>query len=314
MCELFTLSPTLSHQGRGGLCSVREISTDDLGRTGTLPPLFASKPMASIDGALLDFKRLDQLAAGDTVMHRLDPRAKVLATLVFIVSVVSFGRYELSALIPFFVFPAAVIGLGDLPAGYLIRKIALICPFALVVGMFNPIFDSAVMLQLGPLAISGGWFSCASIVVRAALTVSAAIILVAVTGFPAICRAMERLGMPAAFAMQLVFLHRYIFVLTEEGGRAARARELRSFGKNGRGMASYASLLGHLLLRTWLRAERIHMAMLARGFTGAFHTRELSRFGARELIFLFSWSTLCIVLRLHNAAQLLGSQVTGLFR
>jgi cobalt/nickel transport system permease protein len=270
--------------------------------------------MASIDGALLDFKRLDRLAAGGTAMHRLDPRAKVLATLVFIVSVVSFGRYELSAMIPFFIFPAVIIGLGDLPAGYLVRKIALLCPFALVVGMFNPIFDRTVLMQLGPLDVTGGWISCASIVVRSALTVSAAIILVAVTGFPAICRAMERLGMPTAFAVQLLFLYRYIFVLTEEGGRASRARELRSFGKKGLGIASYASLLGHLLLRTWQRAERIHMAMLARGFTGAFHTREESRFGAAELLFLLGWSTLFITLRLHNAAQLLGSLVTGLFR
>ena len=268
--------------------------------------------MASIDGALLDFKRLDRLAAGDTALHRLDPRAKVLATLVFIVSVVSFGRYELSGMIPFFIFPAVIIGLGDLPAGYIFRKVALLCPLALAVGVFNPIFDRAPLMQLGPLDISGGWISCASIVIRTALTVSAALILVALTGFPAICRALQRLGMPTAFAVQLLFLYRYIFVLTEEGGRASRARELRSFGNKGRGLASQGSLLGHLLLRTWQRAERIHMAMLARGFSGAFHTGEQSRFGAAELLFLSGWSTLFITLRLNNAAQLLGSLVTGI--
>jgi cobalt/nickel transport system permease protein len=270
--------------------------------------------MASIDGALLDFKRLDRLAAGDSALHRLDPRAKVLVTLVFIVSVVSFGRYELSALIPFFIFPAVLVGIGDLPAGYLARKIALLCPFALAVGVFNPVFDRAVLVQLGPLGISGGWISCASIVVRAALTVAAALVLVAVTGFPAICRAMERLGMPNAFAVQLIFLYRYIFVLTEEGGRASRARELRSFGNKGQGMGSYGSLLGTLLLRTWLRAERVHMAMLARGFTGSFQTRQEFSFGRAELCYLLGWSALFLALRLHNATQLLGSLVTGIFR
>jgi cobalt/nickel transport system permease protein len=269
--------------------------------------------MASIDGALLDFKRLDRLAAGDTVLHRLDPRAKVLVTLAFIVSVVSFGRYELSALIPFFIFPAVLVGLGDLPAGYLARKIALLCPFALAVGALNPFFDTAVLVQLGPLGISGGWISCASIVVRAALTVGAALVLVALTGFPAICRAMEQLGMPNAFAVQLIFLYRYIFVLTEEGGRASRARELRSFGGQGLGLASYGPLLGTLLLRTWLRAERVHMAMLARGFTGAFQTRQEFRFGVPELVYLLLWCALFLTLRLHNATQLLGSLVTGIF-
>lgn len=268
--------------------------------------------MASIDGALLDFQRLDRLAAGDSTLHRLDPRAKVLTTLVFIACVVSFNRYEVSALIPFLVFPAVVVGWADLPAGYLARKVALLCPFALAVGIFNPLFDDHLLVQLGPVGISAGWVSCASIVVRAVLTVSAALALVAVTGFPAICRALEQLGMPKAFAVQLLFLYRYLFVLTEEGGRAARARELRSFGNKGQGMASYSSLIGTLLLKTWLRAERVHMAMLARGFTGAFQIRQNFRFGRAEICYLCGWSTLFLLLRFFNPTQLLGSLLTGL--
>jgi cobalt/nickel transport system permease protein len=268
--------------------------------------------MLSIDGALLDFKRLDNLANGDSPIHRLDPRAKVLATLVFIVTVVSFGRYELAAMLPFFVFPAAVIGSADLPAGYIAKKVALLCPFALMVAIFNPLFDREIMISLGPVGISGGWVSCLSILLRASLTVGAAIILLAVTGFPAICRALERLGMPPAFAVQLLFLYRYIFVLTEEGGRASRARDLRSFGKKGLGMRVYGSLLGSLLIRTWQRAERIHMAMLARGFTGEFHTRHTFRFGARETVFLLGWSLLFIFLRFQNVPRLLGTLLSGI--
>jgi cobalt/nickel transport system permease protein len=267
--------------------------------------------MAAIDGALLDFSRLDQLAGGDSSIHRLDPRAKVLATLVFLISVLSFGRYEISGMIPFFIFPAVLIGAGNLPAGYLAKKVALLCPFALMVGIFNPIFDRGILLHLGTLGITGGWISCASIVVRTALTVTAALTLIAVTGFPALCRAMQRLGMPNAFAVQLIFLYRYIFVLSDEAQRASRAREQRCFGKKGSGMASYSSLVGHLLLRTWQRAERIHMSMLARGFTGAFHSRDDSRFRIPDLLFLLGWSALFITLRLNNASRLLGSLVTG---
>ena len=114
------------------------------------------------------------------------------------------------------------------------------------------------------------------------------------------------------FATQLLFLYRYIFVLAEEGGRVSRGRSLRSFGKRGEGMSSYGSLIGNLLLRTWRRAERIHMAMLARGFTGEFHTLRESRFGGRDLLFLGGWSLFFIVLRLWNLPQLLGTLVTGM--
>lgn len=267
--------------------------------------------MASIDGALLELRRLDLLATGDSFVHRLDPRAKVLVTLVFLICVVSFGRYELSALVPFFIFPAAVIAVGSLPLGYLLKKVALICSFALAVGIFNPIFDRAVMVQLGPLSISAGWVSCASIVLRALLTVTAAVTLVAVTGFPAICSALDRLGMPKAFAAQLTFLYRYLFILMEEGGRASQARELRSFGKKGLGIVSYSSLIGHLLLRTLQRGDRVQMAMLNRGFTGSFRCCNESRFGREDVVFLLGWSALFIILRFHNVPQLLGSFLTG---
>jgi cobalt/nickel transport system permease protein len=268
--------------------------------------------MLSIDGAILDFKRLDLLANGDSTLHRLDPRAKVLATLVFIVSVVSCGKYELASLLPFFIYPAALIGIADLPFGFIARKVLVVLPFAFVVGMFNPFLDREIMLTLGQLGISGGTISWIAIIVKAMLTVSAALTLVAVTGFPGICRALEQIGMPQAFAVQLMFLYRYIFVLTEEGGRAARARELRSCGKKGLGITSFGSLVSHLLLRTWQRAERIHMAMMARGFNGEFHTRQTSRFGMPEAAFLFGWSLLFIIIRLYNLPQILGGLMTGI--
>jgi cobalt/nickel transport system permease protein len=267
--------------------------------------------MLAIDGTLLDFKRLDLLAREESAVHRLDPRAKVLTTLVYILCVVSFGRYELAAMLPFLLYPVVLLALADLPAGYIARKVLVVLPFAVMVGLFNPLFDRQVILQLGPLEIWGGWVSCASIVVRALLTAGAAIVLIAVTGFPAICEALERLGMPRVFAVQLLFLHRYIFVLTDEGGRVARARQLRSCGRKGLGLRQFGPLVGHLLLRTWERAERIHMAMLARGFSGEIHARRQGRFGGREAAFLIGWSLLFITLRLYNLPQLLGRLLTG---
>lgn len=269
--------------------------------------------MASIQSAVLDLKSLDLLANGNSTIHRLDARAKVLVTLVFIICVVSYNRYELTALFPFFIFPVVMISLAGLPPLFILRKIILLCPFVLAVGIFNPVFDREIFLQFGPLGISGGWISFASILTRSVLTVGAAFILVGVTGFTAVCQALERLGMPQVFAVQLLFLYRYIFVLTEESGRASRARELRSCGKKGLGIRSFGSLTGHLLLRTWQRAERIHSAMLARGFTGIFHVHRQPHFGATELRFVLGWSALFIFLRVQNVSQFLGSLITGLF-
>lgn len=269
--------------------------------------------MASINRAVLDLKSLDLLANRNSAIHRLDARAKVIVTLIFILCVVSYSRYELTALFPFFVFPIIMISLSGLPALFILKKIILLCPFVIAVGIFNPVFDRETFLHIGFIEISGGWISFISILTRSVLTVGAAFILLGVTGFTAVCQALESLGMPQVFAVQLSFLYRYIFVLTEESARTSRARELRSFGKKGQGISSFSSMVGHLLLRTWQRAERIHMAMLARGFTGEFHACRKSHFGVPELRFVFGWSALFIFLRLQNVPQLLGSLITRLF-
>jgi cobalt/nickel transport system permease protein len=78
-------------------------------------------------------------------------------------------------------------------------------------------------------------------------------------------------------------------------------------------MKAYAALVGSLLLRTWDRAERIHMAMLSRGFKGEFHVRQESRFGRAELIFTAGWCALFVLFRLVNIPHLLGVLVTGGF-
>lgn len=267
--------------------------------------------MISITAAVIDLKRLELLAGGDTPIHALDPRAKVLVTLGFIVSVVSFGRYELARLIPFLIFPAVTVGLANLPVLFIARKIALICPFVLLVGFFNPVFDHTVLYQLGHVSITGGWISLASLFIRSLLTVGAAFILIGTTGFVAICQALEWLGIPQLFTVQLLFLHRYIFVLADETGRASRARELRACGRKGLGVVSFSSLAGHLLLRTWQQAERIHSAMLARGFVGQFHAHRQSRFGAAELRYLLGWSALFITLRVFDISGFIGNMVIG---
>lgn len=269
--------------------------------------------MISITAAVIDLKRLELLADSSSPIHALDARAKVLVTFLFIIAVVSCSRYEVARLLPFFIFPAVMIGRAGLPPLYLARKIAQISPFVLMVGLFNPLFDRAVLYQIGHLDISGGWISLLSLFIRSLLTVGAAFILVGTTGFTAVCQALERLGIPQIFAVQLLFLQRYIFVLADESGRASRARELRSCGRKGLGVVSFGSLVGHLLLRTWQRAERIHTAMLARGFVGRFHTHRQSRFGVSEFCFLFGWAALFIALRTHDIPSSLGTFMTGIF-
>jgi len=262
--------------------------------------------VADISASLFDLGRLDRLARRDTPFRRLDPRAKLLVTLAFLLCVVSFDRYAVAGLLPFFFYPVVVVALADLPLGYLLKKVLLVAPLALLMGAANPWFDPEPLLRFGSITLSGGWVSYAAILLRFALTVLAALALIATTGFHEVCVALRRIGVPAPMTVQLLLSYRYLFVLAGEGARMVRARSLRSFGRRGHGLVPYGSLVGHLLLRTVERSRRIHRAMLARGFAGELHSSSPLRFRCLDALYLLGWAALFLLFRLVNLPHLLG--------
>lgn len=268
--------------------------------------------MPSLETGLYELGQLDRLASQDTPVHRLDPRAKVITTLVFLVAVVSFGKYDLLGMLPFALFPIVLASEGRLPFRFLARKLLAVAPFALVIGFFNPWLDREVIAYLGGLGISGGWISYVSIVIRFGLTTSAALVLIGTTGMMGVCMGIERLGAPDVFATQLLFLYRYIFVLGEETMRMSRARALRSFGGRGMGLRIYGQMLGQLLLRTYDRAQRIYLAMQCRGFDGHVRIMRTLHLTGRDVAFTLGWSAAFVCFRLYNVPLLVGHFVTGL--
>ncbi|MCC6353171.1 MAG: cobalt ECF transporter T component CbiQ [Verrucomicrobiae bacterium] len=267
--------------------------------------------MAVIESRFADIGWMDALSGRDTPLRRIDPRAKLLATLGFILAVLSFPKYEVAGLLPFFLYPVVLMSIGDVPVAFVLRRLAVVAPFAVFVGMFNPLLDRQVVAGVGPWVMTGGWLSFASILLRFALTVGATLVVVAGTGIHDVCRGLGALGVPAAFTAQVLFLYRYLFVLVDDGMRMARARALRSFGGRGMGMRVYGHMLGSLLLRTMGRAERIHLAMRCRGFDGQVRTLTRLRFGFADALFLLGWSTAFVLLRCFDLPRRVGGWILG---
>ncbi|MFH1957121.1 MAG: cobalt ECF transporter T component CbiQ [bacterium] len=270
--------------------------------------------MNKVGKNLFDIGYMDTLSAGNSPLHRLDPRVKLITTLMFIVAVVSFNKYALSAMTPFFIYPAVLISTSGLPAGYLLKKVLLVSPFAVLVGIFNPVIDKEILLHVGSISVSGGWVSFLSIMLRFVLTVTAALVLIASTGFNSVCDALMKFGVPRPFVAQLLLFHRYIFILTDEAERMLRARSLRTFKSGTMNVKIFVSLISHLLLRTIGRAERIYRAMLCRGFDGRVPVIRKMRTGFREVIFVIGWSFIFVFFRYCNIPFKIGALITGVLR
>ncbi|MFA6107655.1 MAG: cobalt ECF transporter T component CbiQ [Candidatus Latescibacterota bacterium] len=270
--------------------------------------------MNALSSAQQTLSRFDELARRDSPVHRLDPRAKVVATLVFAVVVVSFGKYEVAGLLPFALFPVCLAAASGIPLGFVVRQSLPALPFVLAVAAFNPLFDTRPLTTVGGVALSGGWISFCSISLRGLLTVFSAVLLVATTGMDRVCGALERVGLPRVFAVQLLFLYRYLFVLVDEAGRMTRARSLRSCRKGQATLAVFGSMAGQLLLRTLDRSQRISRAMYCRGFDGTVPTLARSRFRAADAVFVLGWIAAFAILRAWPLPPLLYELFQNLFQ
>ncbi len=262
--------------------------------------------MSRIDVLARDMESLDLLASRDTPVRRLDPRAKAAVTAMFLGTVVSFGKYEIAEMTPLFLYPAAILALGQVPARVLFRYLLFASPFALLAGMFNPVLDRETAISLGALDVPGGWISFASIMLRFMLTVSAVLLLLACTGYVQVCAALGRLGAPRIVITQFLLLHRYMFILSDEAARMTRAHMLRSRDGRGPGIRVWASLAGHLLLHAHDRGSRTHSAMLARGFDGSLPSLRAFRWSWADTCFLAGCGGFFVLARFGNLAERLG--------
>ena len=200
-------------------------------------------------------------------LARLDPSVKLVVTFLFVVGVVATPNGWWRTLSAEAAILAIVVGISRLNPLDLIRRWL---SFAVLIGFL------AVTVALGhPQRGSLGWAVVAgSIAIKNALAFTAMLVLSSVTPFPKLLQGLSRLGAPKILIATLHFMYRYSYVLISELGRMVQARRSRSFRRWGMDWGLLTSLIGVLFLRAMERGERVHAAMLARGWDGTIRTLD----------------------------------------
>ena len=223
----------------------------------------------------------DRYQHGDSAIHRLDPRVKVVITLLFIVSNVILPDGAWPAFAAAWGVLILASALARLAPAFLLRRSFLALPFALaaVTVLFTQPGQPLWSLRVpgSTLAISdAGLVRFASILARSWLSVQMAILLTATTQFPDLMHALRHLRVPGVIVAIIGFMYRYLFVLADEAGRLLRARAARSAGTargSGGGRLVWrarvaGAMVGQLFVRSFERSERVYNAMVARGYRG----------------------------------------------
>ncbi|HVV72647.1 MAG TPA: energy-coupling factor transporter transmembrane component T [Verrucomicrobiae bacterium] len=188
------------------------------------------------------------------ICARLPASAKLGTVLVLITVTVLLPRRP----DPLYLAPAGILALAwvlsRMPFRYALRRLLIAEFFILGVGLLSLLAPSSRAIFLSAL-------------IKSNLCVLAMVLLTWTTSFVDILQELRRLRLPPVMLTTLALMYRYLPVLAEESSRMQRARASRTFCANRRiAWSSLSSIMAQLFIRSADRAERIYLAMCARGW------------------------------------------------
>ncbi|WMX46616.1 cobalt ECF transporter T component CbiQ [Streptomyces roseicoloratus] len=207
---------------------------------------------------------------GHSPVHALPPHTKLAAVLAFVVVVAATPREAMWAFALYAVLLGAVAVRARVPAGFLLKRLLIEIPFvafALLMPFVVPGEQTTVLgVSLSVPGLWGAW----NVLAKGTLGVAASVLLAATTELRELLLGLQRLKLPPLLVQIASFMIRYGDVITDEMRRMSIARRSRGFEARGlRHWGVLAKTAGALFIRSYERGERVHLAMVSRGYTGS---------------------------------------------
>jgi cobalt/nickel transport system permease protein len=201
---------------------------------------------------------------------------KILALLGFVLLVVATPKDWFGAYAAYLLVIAAVVAVSGVPPTYILRRLVVEVPFV-VFALLIPFIATGPRTEMLGLSVSEpGLLSAWGLLAKGTLGVLASLTLAATTEPRLLLAGLERLHIPALLVQIMGFMVRYLDVVTEEMRRMRIARESRGFdARDVRHWPVLARSAGALFIRSYERGERVHLAMLSRGYTGTMPRTDL---------------------------------------
>jgi len=261
-------------------------STEYHGKKG-----FVGKTIDGILGFLNEAFRSESFSKRPGLMQSLNPRVKLLSILAVIFATSIIG--DLRILIAVYLLILLLTHLSKISIAFFVKRVWLFIPiFAGIIALpmiFNvflpgdPLYTIAHLgegVRLGPFSLPESIFitkqgSLAAVVftMRVATCVSAVVLLFLTTPQQILFKSLRTVGVPKIYVLTLQMAYRYIFLLMDmvrEMYTAKKARTIRS-----RGLIEeqkwVGGRIGYTLIRSLSMSEKVHMAMVSRGFNGEVH-------------------------------------------
>jgi cobalt/nickel transport system permease protein len=229
----------------------------------------------------------EPFAAGNSIIHKLDPRTRIIFASVYCF-VVAFAEH-FAVLLAAVAISAALVLLSGLRLKDIGKRMVIVNGFILLLWAVVPLtYGGEPLFRIGWFDVSRqGVNLAARITLKSNAILLAFISLIATMSLASLGHALKKLMVPPKIIYLLLMNYRYVFVIEQEYQRLIRAAKIRNFQPrtNLHTYRTYAYVIGMLLVRTAARAQRVHQAMLCRGFKGTFYSLQEFKSDRRALIF-----------------------------
>jgi cobalt/nickel transport system permease protein len=216
-------------------------------------------------------------------IHRLAPEAKLVAAFLFVFAVAVTSREAVWAFLVYAVALRAIIAVAKVPTRFVLARLLVVVPF-IAFAFLVPFIASGEQVAVIGISVSrDGLWGMWNIVAKATLGATVSIILAATTEIPEMLRGMAVLKVPAPLTAIAMFMVRYLEVVAGELGRMRVAMTARGYDPRWLWQARpIAASAGALFIRSYERGERVHAAMLSRGYSGTMPDLNRRRATAAE--------------------------------
>ena len=252
--------------------------------------------MESVEKRLREFQKIQDLWQRSHWMNDLHPLGKLLISVLYIFTVVSFDKYDIAPLILMAAYPIFGFILGDLSFRTGLYRMRLILPLVIFVGILNPFFDRTTVMYIGSIGVSGGVISMITLMLKGFYSVLAAYILIATTSIERLCQALRLIHVPKLIVIVILLIERYFFVMGEEADRIATAYRLRAPLQKGIHYSAWGTLVGMWLIRSMDRAQIVYDSMQLRGFKGDFDHEKI-KVKSTDVVYVIFWVALFVAIR-----------------
>lgn len=225
-------------------------------------------------------------------IHDLPAHIKILSGLLFIVAAVATPISNWLAYLGFFALILTAIKMAQLPFKTVALRSLIEIPFVLF-AFLMPFFGTGATIEvLGITLYENGILAGLGIIAKGTLGILTAILLSSTTTAREILRGLERLRVPTLIIQIATFMLRYTNVVNDEMERMRIARASRGFEATG---VKHWKILGQsagaLFIRSYERGERVHLAMVSRGYQGLMPQIEAQSTTRQDLLLGFSLPT-----------------------